>query len=272
MTEEAEKEEEFSDDDDETFDLRAELRREVSARAGNSVLQSLSRSKPGGTGAAPADLRSLVLHFICPLTKKIMHDPVISIDGLTYERRAITTWFVNHSESPITGQKLSSKVLIPNLSLLQQIRKFYPSSQRRGVGGGTGTRGMLSVSNSPDGLMAGMSVDFLACLPLALLGYQLEFLDHRALCRIGACNKELHQVSRDNRLWKLAGLRRGFDISVAMVRELGNDFKALYKVRLRQAQPVNQMELARRKKKEENFKGVYLIPAGAPGTSINLAF
>ena len=45
------------------------------------------------------------------------------IDGFTYERRAIETWFENHDTDPETGVTLESKALIPNRRLRSLIRE-----------------------------------------------------------------------------------------------------------------------------------------------------
>jgi hypothetical protein len=53
-------------------------------------------SSPGMGGAAPAAAGglggSLPAHFVCPLSRQVMTDPVIAADGVTYERQAISDW------------------------------------------------------------------------------------------------------------------------------------------------------------------------------------
>src|SRR5690606_9208241 len=67
--------------------------------------------------------------FVCPLTGQIIFDPVMTNDGHTFERKAIECWLEKHDVSPITGDELSSKVVLPNFALKQLIRDFYESSQ-----------------------------------------------------------------------------------------------------------------------------------------------
>ena len=54
-----------------------------------------------------------------------MDDPVVAADGHTYERRAITKWFEASKDatpiSPLTGQPLDSKALLPNHTLKKAI-------------------------------------------------------------------------------------------------------------------------------------------------------
>jgi len=65
--------------------------------------------------------------FICPLTKEILFDPVMTEDGNSYERKAIEKWLETHDFSP-SGAQLSSKILLPNLALKQLIRDYLDSS------------------------------------------------------------------------------------------------------------------------------------------------
>lgn len=62
--------------------------------------------------------------YLCPISYEIMEDPVICVDGNSYERCAIEEWFKNHNTSPLTGLVLSSIVLIPNRTLKRAIIQF----------------------------------------------------------------------------------------------------------------------------------------------------
>ena len=63
--------------------------------------------------------------FICPLTKEIMIDPVMTYDGHTFDKIAIELWFQSNDSSPVTHYKLDNKNLIPNSSLKNLIKSFY---------------------------------------------------------------------------------------------------------------------------------------------------
>lgn len=54
---------------------------------------------------------------ICPITRMVMEDPVMTSEGYTYEREAITRWLEKFRVNPITFEPLSSTVLIPNLAI-----------------------------------------------------------------------------------------------------------------------------------------------------------
>ncbi len=65
---------------------------------------------------------------------ELFFDPVVAIDGFTYERDSINGWFKNKNTSPATGAKLSNKDLIPNNTLKRAInemvvlRESFPKS------------------------------------------------------------------------------------------------------------------------------------------------
>jgi hypothetical protein len=60
----------------------------------------------------------------CPITQERMVDPVILMDGFSYERRAIENWLRNHSRSPMTNIPLPNTVLIPNRTLRNIIQEI----------------------------------------------------------------------------------------------------------------------------------------------------
>ena len=60
-------------------------------------------------------------NFIGPVSQHIMVDPVITSNGMTYERSQIEQWFENHNTDPLTGIHLPNKILIPNFALRNAI-------------------------------------------------------------------------------------------------------------------------------------------------------
>lgn len=54
-----------------------------------------------------------------------MVDPVLLMpDGQTYERAAILEWLEQNATSPVTGQPLTSKDMVPNHALRSLISSF----------------------------------------------------------------------------------------------------------------------------------------------------
>ena len=62
--------------------------------------------------------------YMCPITTEIMADPVCTADGFTYEREAISEWLCTRDTSPLTGVRLESKKMIPNIILRRIIRRY----------------------------------------------------------------------------------------------------------------------------------------------------
>jgi hypothetical protein len=69
-------------------------------------------------------------HFLCPISLRIMEEPVICSDGITYEMSAITIWLLNHNTSPKTNLHLRNTTLIPNYALKSAITKYLSDRTR----------------------------------------------------------------------------------------------------------------------------------------------
>eukprot|EP01123_Difflugia_compressa_P010127 TRINITY_DN3615_c0_g1_i1.p1 TRINITY_DN3615_c0_g1~~TRINITY_DN3615_c0_g1_i1.p1 ORF type:complete len:255 (-),score=30.37 TRINITY_DN3615_c0_g1_i1:51-752(-) len=74
----------------------------------------------------PSDNSSTNLYsFTCPITHEIMTDPVLLIEsGVTYERSAIEQWLKNHNTDPLTNITLTSKQIVPVISLRNAINEW----------------------------------------------------------------------------------------------------------------------------------------------------
>ena len=62
--------------------------------------------------------------FRCPITHKVMIDPVLGSDGICYERWAIVDWMIHNSTSPVTGKLLTAN-LIGIIYLKNQIEEYF---------------------------------------------------------------------------------------------------------------------------------------------------
>jgi 3-hydroxyacyl-CoA dehydrogenase len=58
--------------------------------------------------------------FNCPISMTRMTDPVVAMDGHTYERSSILQWFSTKSTSPMTGLSIGT-TLVPNFTLKKYI-------------------------------------------------------------------------------------------------------------------------------------------------------
>jgi len=106
-------------------------------RASNRRLQAeLSvRSAPLGGHDGPPSQKCLAVwellpSLVCPLTRGIMREPVLASDGWSYERRALEKHIARAGRimpvSPVTGQRLSTRLFTPNLLVRQLVRQYLP--------------------------------------------------------------------------------------------------------------------------------------------------
>lgn len=77
--------------------------------------------------------------FLCPITHELMREPVIAMDGHTYEKQALDKWFKTNSKSPMTGQAIETTT-IPNICMHRLIQDLINE-------GGTG----LYVADAAEG-------------------------------------------------------------------------------------------------------------------------
>jgi len=71
--------------------------------------------------------------YLCPIGLYIMTDPVIAVDGFTYERSEIQRWFDGgNRRSPKTNLVLDSIHLIPNFTLRSVIQTYQEQNNRSG--------------------------------------------------------------------------------------------------------------------------------------------
>jgi len=212
--------------------------------------------RPSRARNTAGDVRQLLLSFICPLSKKVMADPVVALDGLTYERSAIAAYFAAPAAqplqaiammtaaggkapapqqlplcSPITGQLLASKQLVPNVLLARLIRQFYPElAARRGYSfnPATGISPPMGMGVGAAGAL--LDPPYLSILPQAVLSYLAEWLDARSLVRLGQTSRELLQgVASEQRVWKLLVFRMRWPFDADAVAKLGGSAKAYYR-------------------------------------------
>lgn len=62
--------------------------------------------------------------FLCPITNKIMKDPVTASDGYDYERQAIRRWFRRKRTSPVSNEELTDLTFRANDELRNRISVF----------------------------------------------------------------------------------------------------------------------------------------------------
>ena len=97
------------------------------AASAQSSMQRLRLQNGKADSSVPAESRAPVW-MICPLTHAILADPVVCTgDGQTYERSTMMQWLAASDVSPVTGQPLVSRDLLPNHAL----RSIIQAAQAR---------------------------------------------------------------------------------------------------------------------------------------------
>ena len=82
----------------------------------------------------PDDDDNIPEHFLDPIFREFMTDPVVAIDGQTYDRDSIVRNFELRGASPMTGAPIvgvEQQVLIPNLTLREQMTTWWEENQRK---------------------------------------------------------------------------------------------------------------------------------------------
>jgi TPR repeat protein len=81
-----------------------------------------------GSGPSPST-------FLCPISHEIMSEPVVAVDGHSYEKSAIEQWFATGKRSsPMTNKAMASTALTPNRLLKSQISEWQGRSNAERVG------------------------------------------------------------------------------------------------------------------------------------------
>lgn len=76
-------------------------------------------------------------YFICPISLLIMKDPVIWMDGYTYERREIEDWLAKHKFNTTISDLAYRNILFPNRAAKAGIEVFLAENPN---GSGPGKR------------------------------------------------------------------------------------------------------------------------------------
>jgi hypothetical protein len=84
--------------------------------------ENADRYSGGGGGGGAARVRPD--GHSCPIISEVMEDPVLAMDGNTYERSAIEKWLGTNDTSPLTNETMPSKMLVPNLALRKMIEDW----------------------------------------------------------------------------------------------------------------------------------------------------
>eukprot|EP00520_Triparma_pacifica_P001931 CAMPEP_0118645886 /NCGR_PEP_ID=MMETSP0785-20121206/7749_1 /TAXON_ID=91992 /ORGANISM="Bolidomonas pacifica, Strain CCMP 1866" /LENGTH=290 /DNA_ID=CAMNT_0006537817 /DNA_START=199 /DNA_END=1067 /DNA_ORIENTATION=- len=76
---------------------------------------------PPSSSFIPPPSAELPPQFRCSIDGELMEDPVIAVDGYSYERFNLERYLRSNDTSPKTGAHLSSKSMMPNIALKEMI-------------------------------------------------------------------------------------------------------------------------------------------------------
>jgi len=86
-------------------------------------------AKEEDTATAKKVTADIPKEMLCPITQKIMRDPVFAaFDGQSYEKEAIEEYVAKHNKSPITGGPARANMIFPNLALKTRIVAFIEAN------------------------------------------------------------------------------------------------------------------------------------------------
>eukprot|EP00879_Flechtneria_rotunda_P024242 GHRR01025690.1.p1 GENE.GHRR01025690.1~~GHRR01025690.1.p1 ORF type:complete len:195 (+),score=62.61 GHRR01025690.1:196-780(+) len=91
----------------------------------------LERSVSGGSSGG-SDAEGLPSLFLCPLSRRVLKDPVVACDGFTYDRRAVQEFFESGQRiSPLTKQPLRSTATLPNHVIKCAVNEWLEWREKR---------------------------------------------------------------------------------------------------------------------------------------------
>ena len=84
-------------------------------------LPTIKFPTPLDWSSAAADVPN---NYLCPITHQPMTEPVVAMDGYTYERLAIEKWFAKKVSSPKVGEPLDSARIVVNWTLRAEMAEW----------------------------------------------------------------------------------------------------------------------------------------------------
>jgi hypothetical protein len=82
------------------------------------------RKKEKEGSATQGDIDAEYESFFCPISQEIMLDPVITPQGISYDRKCILDWLKKQRCCPLTKTPLNEKDLITNYALKNTIDDY----------------------------------------------------------------------------------------------------------------------------------------------------
>ncbi|KAH8045457.1 ubiquitin-protein transferase [Aureococcus anophagefferens] len=86
----------------------------------------------------------------CPISMDVMREPVVCACGNTFERSFIAAWLTTNDTSPVTGEVVPHKMLVPNHSMRSDIQEWHDECKRAGGAPPSPTRAAQQRRRDPE--------------------------------------------------------------------------------------------------------------------------
>ena len=93
------------------------------------------QQRPAPAVAAPAPAATQAARpappdaLVCPISMELMEDPVLAMDGHTYDRSSIEAWLkTGKKTSPKTNAPLPSLTLVPNHAVKSMVQDYLAAN------------------------------------------------------------------------------------------------------------------------------------------------
>lgn len=110
------------------FELLESVTQELSGDALNEFLEEFALSVSILNAHFALLSKESISRCICPITHRLMSNPVEASDGVTYEASAILRWMEEHDDSPVVpNTPLRDRRLTPNMEIRDLVEKLVQS-------------------------------------------------------------------------------------------------------------------------------------------------
>lgn len=111
-----------------------------------------ARDRPGAARPPPVAALPVAARasWHCPISMDVMREPVVCACGNTFERSFIAAWLTTNDTSPVTGEVLPHKMLVPNHSMRSDIQEWHDECKRAGGAPPSPTRAAQQRRRDPE--------------------------------------------------------------------------------------------------------------------------
>ncbi|KAH8065022.1 ubiquitin-protein transferase [Aureococcus anophagefferens] len=113
------------------------------------ILCAVAAARPAGAAPPPSPL-PVAASWHCPISMDVMREPVVCACGNTFERSFIAAWLTTNDTSPVTGEVLPHKMLVPNHSMRSDIQEWHDECKRAGGAPPSPTRAAQQRRRDPE--------------------------------------------------------------------------------------------------------------------------